>query len=85
MCSILWPFAFSLPNMLKAVGDVRYILFASFSSMWICRVGGSYLMVKAFGMGVEAIWYAMYIDWAVRGTLYLARVLRGRWADKQVI
>ena len=85
MCSLLWPFAFSLPNMLKAVGDVRYILFASFSSMWICRVGGSYLMVKVFGMGVEAIWYAMYIDWAVRGTLYLARVLRGRWADKQVI
>ena len=85
MCSLLWPFAFSLPNMLKAVGDVRYILFASFSSMWICRVGGSYLMVKVFGMGVEAIWYAMYIDWAVRGTLYLTRVLRGRWADKQVI
>ena len=85
MCSSLWPFAFTLPNMLKAVGDVRFILLASFSSMWICRVGGAYLMVRAFGMGVEAIWYAMYIDWALRGILYLQRVIRGKWITHRVI
>ena len=85
MCSTIWPFAFSLPNMLKAVGDVKYILFASFSSMWIFRVGGAYFMVRMLGMGVEAIWYAMYLDWLCRGALYLWRILSGRWETKKVI
>lgn len=85
MCFTIWPFAFSLPNMLKAVGDVKYILFASFASMWLCRVGGAYFMVKVLGMGVEAIWYAMYLDWFLRGGLYLWRVLSGKWESKRVI
>ena len=85
MCTTIWPFAFTLPNMLKAVGDVKFILFASFTSMWIFRVGGAYFMVKILGMGVEAIWYAMYLDWACRGILYLWRVSRGRWQEKRVI
>ena len=72
-------------DMLKAVGDVRFILLASFSSMWLCRVGGAYLVVRFFGMGVEGIWYAMYLDWAFRGILYSVRVLHGRWVDKKVI
>ena len=84
-CALLWPLAFTLPNMLKAVGDVRFILFASFSSMWIFRVGGAYLMVRALGMGVEAIWYAMYMDWAARGILFSSRILSGRWKTKEVI
>ena len=85
MCTTIWPFAFTLPNMLKAVGDVKFILFASFTSMWIFRVGGAYFMVKILGMGVEAIWYAMYLDWLFRGSLYLWRVARGKWQEKRVI
>ena len=85
MCCTIWPFAFSLPNALKAVGDVKYILFASFSSMWIFRVGGAYFMVRVLGMGVEAIWYAMYLDWIARGLMYATRVLRGKWTKKEVI
>ena len=84
-CCTLWPFAFTLPNMLKAVGDVKYILLASFTSMWLCRVGGAYFMVRVLGMGVEAIWYAMYLDWILRGTLYLWRVASGKWETKKVI
>ena len=84
-CTLVWPLAFTLPNMLKAVGDVRFILFASFSSMWIFRVGGAYLMVRAFGMGIEAIWYAMYLDWIARGTLFSLRIASGRWKTKEVI
>lgn len=85
MCLLVWPFGFTLPNMLKAVGDVRYILLASFSSMWIFRVGFAYLLVRVFGFGIEGVWYAMYIDWCVRGTLYLTRVISGRWKNKNVI
>ena len=85
MCFAVWPLGFTLPNMLKAVGDVRFIMAASFASMWIFRVGSAYLMIKGFGFGVEAIWYAMYMDWIVRGLLYLWRVTSGRWKTKEVI
>ena len=85
MCTTIWPFAFTLPNMLKAVGDVKYILFASFSSMWIFRVGGAYTMVKLFGMGIEGVWYAMYLDWLCRGILYFWRIRSGKWETKNVI
>ena len=82
---LIWPFAFTLPNMLKATGDVKYILFASFSSMWIFRVGGAYMFVRVLGMGIEGVWYAMYLDWGFRGLLYLIRILSGRWKSKEVI
>ena len=85
MCTTIWPFAFTLPNMLKAVGDVKYILFASFASMWIFRVGGAYTMVKLFGMGIEGVWYAMYLDWLCRGILYFWRIRSGKWETKNVI
>ena len=85
MCFAVWPLGFTLPNMLKAVGDVRFIMFASFSSMWLFRVLGAYILVRGLGFGVEGIWYAMYMDWIVRGMLYFWRVASGRWKTKEVI
>ena len=85
MCFAVWPLGFTLPNMLKAVGDVRFIMLASFSSMWLFRVLGAYILVRGLGFGVEGIWYAMYMDWIVRGMLYFWRVTSGRWKTKEVI
>lgn len=85
MCFAVWPLGFTLPNMLKAVGDVRFIMLASFSSMWLFRVLGAYILVRGLGFGVEGIWYAMYMDWIVRGMLYFWRVASGRWKAKEVI
>ena len=85
MCFAVWPLGFTLPNMLKAVGDVRFIMLASFSSMWLFRVLGAYILVRGLGFGVEGIWYAMYMDWIVRGMLYFWRVASGRWKTKEVI
>lgn len=85
MCWLIWPFGFVLPNILKACGDVRYSLFASLASMWLFRVGSAYIQVKVFGMGIEAIWYAMYLDWLSRGVLYASRLLSGKWKSIKVI
>lgn len=85
MCTLVWPPAFLFPNILKAAGDVKFILFSVFGSMWVFRVGSAWLMVKVLGMGVEAIWYAMYLDWGCRGLLFTSRFLSGRWKAKEVI
>ena len=84
-CLLIWPFAFTLPNTLKAVGDVKFIKLTSFFSMWAFRVVLSYVLVKTFGLGVEAIWYSMYADWACRGTLYFIRYRSGKWKEMRVI
>ena len=84
-CLIIWPFAFTLPNTLKATGDVRFIMVVSFLSMWIFRVMLSYILIRLFGFGVEAVWYSMYADWIVRGALYFARYKGGKWKSMKVI
>ena len=84
-CLLIWPFAFTLPNTLKANGDVKFIMLTSFFSMWIFRVTLSYLLIKHFGFGVEGVWYSMYADWAFRGVLYFLRYRGGKWKEKAVI
>lgn len=84
-CLLVWPLAFTLPNTLKASGDVKFIMVTSLLSMWIFRVGLSYVLIRILGFGVEAVWYSMYADWTVRGILYLIRYNGGKWKKMAVI
>lgn len=83
--SLLWPFAFTIPNFLRAAGDVRYTMIVSMFSMWVFRVGSSYILSFYLGFGVYGVWFGMYIDWLCRGTLFLVRFARGKWKSKKVI
>ena len=85
MCTTIWPFAFTLPNMLKAVGDVKYILFASFSSMWIFRVLLSVLLGTVLGLGFIGVCWGMFIDWYCRAAFFVYRFLKGGWKTKKVV
>ena len=42
--AVFWPMSFTLPNALRAAGDARYTMVVSLLSMWICRIGMSYLL-----------------------------------------
>ncbi len=84
-CLLVWPLAFTLPNTLKASGDVKFIMVTSLLSMWIFRVGLSYVLIRILGFGVEAVWYSMYADWTVRGILYIIRYNGGKWKKMAVI
>ena len=43
-CMIIWPIAFNLPNVLRASNDVAFCMILSILSMWICRIGMSYVL-----------------------------------------
>ena len=58
---------------------------ASVISMWIFRIGFSYILAQGFNMGLQGVWYAMYIDWAVRAIIFWIRYKSGRWKTKRVI
>ena len=85
--TIFWPMSFTMPNALRAAGDARFTMVVSLLSMWICRIGMSYLLSPAwgFGLGLLGVWLAMYCDWVVRAGLFLIRFLRGKWQEHQVI
>jgi Na+-driven multidrug efflux pump len=56
---LFWPTAFPLGHALRATGDVRFTMLVSVSTMWIFRVGFSYLLAVQLHMGVIGVWYAM--------------------------
>lgn len=72
VCTI-WAFSFALPQSLRAANDVMYPMLTSAFSMWVFRVGASFVIAKGFGLGAFGVWIAMTIDWFVRGIFYLFR------------
>lgn len=76
------PTAFCLTNSFRAASDVRYTMIISMISMWIFRVGLSYVFGRYMGMGVMGVWYAMVCDWTFRAIIFGARFIRGTWLTK---
>ena len=82
---IIWPLAFALPNALRAAGDAKFTMLVSMVSMWVCRIGFSYIFALYLGMGVFGVWVAMIIDWVARAAFFTTRFLRGKWKEARVI
>lgn len=85
--AIFWPMAFTMPNALRAAGDAKFTMTVSMLTMWICRIGFSYLLGASWGlnMGLVGVWLGMFFDWVVRAIVFLVRFLRGKWKNHQVI
>lgn len=84
-CMLFWPEAFTLANTLRAASDVKYCMVWSIVSMWVFRIGFSYIIGVRMGMGVFGVWVAMTIDWAVRAVLFIIRYRGTKWQKKAVV
>jgi putative MATE family efflux protein len=82
---LTWPFSFALPNALRGAGDARFTMIVSIGSMMVFRVGFSYLLALAFGMGLNGVWIAMYIDWIVRSIFFIWRIKGVAWLKQRVL
>lgn len=81
----LWVLAFTLPQGMRAAGDVRFAAGVSAASMWIFRVGLCLLLCRGLGVGLYGVWIAWLTDWLFRGTAYLLRFRGGKWTDFRVL
>lgn len=79
---LFWTPAFILPGALRAANDVRYTSAVAVASMWIFRVGFSYILGLRLGWGVVGVWSAMVLDWIVRAGFYIVRFARGKWTRR---
>jgi putative MATE family efflux protein len=86
LCGIVfWPSSFTLPHALRAAGDAKYTMAVSLVSMWVVRVGLSYVFAIGFGFGAVGVWIAMCCDWVVRDALFIWRFARGKWKRRRII
>ena len=85
IAGLIWPLSFNLPNALRAAGDVKYTMVIGMLSMWIFRVGSSYLLGGMMGYGVYGVWLAMFLDWFVRVICLLIRYRGDKWHQKKLV
>lgn len=79
MCMVAWIPSFTLPNTLRAAGDVVWTMVIAIVSMWVFRIGTAYFFSNVFHLGLIGIWIAMTIDWMFRGICYGIRYHGGKW------
>jgi len=81
----LWLPSFLMPTFLRAAGDARFTMFASMTTMWLCRVLFAYIFGKTLGFGVVGVWCAHAIlDWTVRSVVFFLRYRSGKWMTKAI-
>jgi putative MATE family efflux protein len=68
-----------MAGVLRAAGDIPYIVLSAFIGLWLFRVTIGYTLGKVFGMGVYGIWIGICIDFVVRSVMYSYRFKAGRW------
>ncbi len=85
MQTLVWPLSFTTPNALRAAGDAKFTMIVSIISMWVFRIGMSYVLGSWMQLGLLGVWAAMQIDWVVRGIIFTLRFHGHRWEAKHVI
>lgn len=81
----VWTLSFPFANILRASGDAKYTMIVSVISMWVFRIGLSYILAKNMNLELMGVWYAMFVDWVVRAICFFIRFKSGKWKTKTVI
>jgi Na+-driven multidrug efflux pump len=61
-------------------GDTLIPAVMSLCSMWFVRLTLAATLAPRYGL--KGVWTAMAIELTLRGTIFLARLLKGKWAEK---
>ena len=69
----------------RSAGDVRYAVVMAVSTMFIFRVGLSYLLNAVTDLGLMCVWFGMFADWCCRTVLNTIRFRSGKWLHKKLI
>lgn len=69
----------------RAAGDIRYPVIVTVSTMFVFRVGLSYLLCYVFHLGLMSVWLGMAADWVCRTILNTIHFKRGKWLEKKLI
>lgn len=85
LSTFFWPPSFALPNALRAAGDVKFTMWVSMISMWVWRIGFSYILAIVFEIGVFGVWIAMTVDWVCRSSCFVYRFYKEKYRSHATI
>ena len=86
ICAIfIWPFSFTLPNVLRAANDAKYTMIIGVASMWLCRIICGILLGRYFHLMTFGIWIAMVADWCVRSVFFIYRYKSEKWREHTLV
>lgn len=83
MAVFFWIPSFSLPNAFRAAGDVMVPMVIAIVSMWVFRLGLSYVLGTMLEIGLMGIWIAMTVDWVFRAICFMVRFKGNRWEGRR--
>lgn len=81
----VWVPAFVPAYGLRAAGDVKFSMIVSTVTMWCFRVLLCIVIHNVWHIGPMAVWIGMFTDWGVRGVIFTARYLSGRWLKRAMV
>lgn len=82
---LMWPASFTLPNALRAASDVKFTMYVGVLSMLLVRIGLSWVLCVHLQMGAVGVWIAMILDWVVRISFFVPRVIKGKWKERSAL
>lgn len=64
---------------MRGAGDTLHVMIINLASIFLVRLAGVLLVVRVFGLGLDAIWYVLCGELMIRGLLMFLRFRFGRW------
>lgn len=81
----IYPWAYAYTAAFRAAGDIKYTMVLSVATMFIFRVGLSYLLEHLFSLGLLSIWIGTWADSFCRSMVNKFHYHRSNWIKKKLI
>jgi putative MATE family efflux protein len=66
-------------SVMRCAGDIRYVIITSIIALWTFRVGTSLVLDKFLHLQLYGIMIGIFLDFCVRGGMYVFRMKDGKW------
>lgn len=73
-----------LTGALRGAGDTRTSMLITLLGTWLIRVPATFLVARRFGLGLQAVWVVMLVDWAIRAIFASVWFRMGKWEKVKV-
>ncbi len=85
--------AFAMPFMavarvaagaLRGAGDVKYVMWGTGISIWVARLGVTYILVRILNWDLIGAWMGMFSDHVLRAVLFYVRYRKNHWKEFEI-
>lgn len=72
-------------NVLRSTGDINFPFYVGITIQWIVGVAFGWLFGLALGWGLIGMWWALFLDEGIRGSIFVWRWHSKRWQSRAFI